>query len=181
MDRREFTMGMLGASLISLLAAGCASPEPTTPPEAPSPATGTPTSVGKELSDAELSAIKAELRAKLAACDDAADTADVEATFAHYSDRHGLGFIYDGTDIPSVEGVKAWAGEGFGRLQSQRHDTKECRIAVLAPEVAVIVWQGDVISTAKDGSSSANVFSRTFVCVKTAGMWEFAHVHISIL
>ena len=133
------------------------------------------------LSDSQRSAIEEELRACLAGCDAAADKADADGTTAYYSDMHKLGFIYNGTMIPSLDAVVVFARELFEQLQSQTHETSELRIAVLAPNVAVMTWHGNVTGTGKDGSTGGGVFARTFVWAKVEDDWKIIHVHISIL
>ena len=133
------------------------------------------------VTDAERIAIEQALRAKLAACDAASDEADLEGLLAHYSDGCGLGMIYNGAFFPTVDALTAAMRDGFGCLQSQTHTPDEFRIAVLARDVAIMVWHGEVSATYKDGSTWRGTFARTFVCVKEADEWEFAHGHFSIL
>jgi hypothetical protein len=90
------------------------------------------------LSDSQRSAIEEELRVCLAGCDAAADNADADGTTAYYSDMHKLGFIYNGMMIPSLDAVVVFARELFEQLLGQTHETNELRIAVLAPNVAVM-------------------------------------------
>ena len=74
-----------------------------------------------------------------------------------------------------------FAREMFDQLQSQTHETNELRIAVLAPDVAIMTWHGNVTGTTKDGSTGGGVFARTFVCEKVEDDWKIIHAHISIL
>ena len=133
------------------------------------------------LSDSQRFAIEEELRACLAGCDAAADNVDADRTFSYWSDMHELGFIYNGTMIPSLDAVVVSGRKMFGQMQSQTHETSELRIAVLAPNVAIMTWHGIVTSTGKDGSTDEGVFARTYVCAKVEDEWKFIHVHISIL
>jgi hypothetical protein len=127
----------------------------------------------------ERAAIEDQLRAKLAACDAAADRVDARGMAQHHSDRCGLGVIHTGTFFPTAAAVLEWAVPAFEALQDQRHDVQGLRIAVLAPDVAVMIWHGMVSVTNTDDTGWSLPFGRTFVCLKTGGEWEFVHVHVS--
>ena len=133
------------------------------------------------LSDSQRSAIEEELRACLASFDAAANNADADRTFAYCSDMHKLGFIYNGTMIPSLDALVAFGREMFDQLQSQTHETSELRIAVLAPNLATMTWHGNVTGTSKDGGTGRGVFARTFVWAKVEDDWKIIHMHASIL
>ena len=69
----------------------------------------------------------------------------------------------------------------FKALQDQRHDTHGLRIAVLAPDIAVMTWHGVVSGTNTDGTGWSLPFGRTYICVKVDDEWEFVHVHVSFV
>ena len=134
---------------------------------------------GAGVTEEERAVIEVQLRTKLAACDAAADCVDLPGVLAHYRDRFGLGFIHTGTFFPNVDAILAAMSEGFARLRNQRHDTDRLRIAVLAPDIALMSWHGVVSATDADGVTRRLTFGRTFVCVKVEDEWEFVHLYAS--
>ena len=110
----------------------------------------------------------------------AASAVDIDS-MAPLSNDHNLGWIDSGHFFPSADEQMSAVREGFSRLQRQENqEPKELRIAVLAPDVAVLTALANWTAYFKDGTTFTSDFAHTWVAEKIDGEWKMIHAHQSV-
>jgi uncharacterized protein (TIGR02246 family) len=134
-----------------------------------------------EITVEDRAAIEGEVRAVTEKLITAVRQADFDRVAALVSrdDPFNLGYIDNGVFLFDFETMESRFRPGFARLQSQDMEINDMRIAILAPDVAVITWHGQISANHKDGQTFERALALTYVLVKDGGDWKFVHMHQS--
>jgi len=137
----------------------------------------------KNMTEEQSAAIKETVKSLFQSCFSAAEQADVEKGFADFDfeDIYNVGYIDNGKFYTSFDSLYAHFKAGFSQIQSQDINVAETRVAVLAPNVALLTTHGSFTATGKNGDKWSFPVANTFVAAKLGNQWKFIHTHQSFV
>lgn len=109
----------------------------------------------------------------------ASEQVNADLAFSYFSDVYHLGFLNNGRVYPSLDSLITAFRAGFSYLQSQKVNVRETKVAVPAPNVAVLTMYGDFTATDKLNFTSGSPFVWTLVFSKVQDHWKIIHIHQS--
>jgi hypothetical protein len=133
------------------------------------------------MTDTERAAIEKEIKALMQKANKTAEIVDTSDWLSVLSDEYRLGFIDDGEFYMSAKDITGAFTEGFCLLDHQETlETPQSRLAVLAPDIAVMTDLQKVMVYYKDGKTYTGNFAHTTILVKLDGTWKLIHMHQSV-
>jgi hypothetical protein len=133
------------------------------------------------LNDAERIAIEKEIKAILEKIVDTCENLDISYWASVSSNEFDLGGISRGVFYPTTDAHLATFREGFTHLEYQKlEEEKEWRIAVPAPNVAIVVIYSRWSAIYKNGNTFTGDHTYTIVFVNIDDAWKIIHLHQSV-
>ena len=135
--------------------------------------------VQAEVSQADEARIKAEIMQVHDNMKAAAVAGNVDALYAHVSEKLNEAIIEDGELYKNREEAMASSRRGFKRTADLEYNYTHQKITVLCPTLVLWVADGSASATRKNGSTRSAPFAETIVFTLEDGKWKVLHAHRS--
>jgi len=137
-------------------------------------------STRSELSTAQKSAIKSEVKAAFEGLVKAANALDTEQYFFFFDEKKFVGLNGDGTIWQSLDDLKSVIEPGFGALQKvQSLDFTKVKLSVIDANNVILVNEYEQQIELKSGQTLMLAGGGTQVWSKSAGAWKLVSVSAS--
>jgi len=134
----------------------------------------------KQMSDAEMKAIKKAIETEVDNLASAMNLLDVEGILSLFSKSDGTKYISDGAFIPRDE-LRQAIGAFYGSLQKMDFTFEKKEVSVLSPNVAVVTNWAFYKTVSKEGQAMDEKAIYTSVYVHEAGKWSIFQAHKSFI
>ena len=151
-----------------LIAAIAVGPLCSAPPEDPRPLSGV------QRAAIEKAVLEADDRATLAGQE---RNADKLFDFMHENDKGSV--VMNGNLLRTRDQARSQVRDNFRAVSQIEYRWKQRLVTVLAPEIALVVSDGESTVTSPQGSSFVASFVQTAVWMLKDGQWKILHAHQS--